>query len=433
MDPTVDPTIKSFIPVAADSHFPLQNLPFGMFSPTPQDEPRAGTRIGDHVLDLAVIQNAGLLAAAGLPEGIFGHYVLNPFMELPVAQRRAVRLLLHGLLRADEPTLRDDQVLLGRALLPVGSVVMQFPVGIPDFTGFTGSREHATNVGAMLGGREDALPANWLHLPAGCHGRASSIILSGQDVVRPSGQMLSPNGEKPVFGPCKLMDFALEMGFFIGTSNQQGHPVSVDNAEDNIFGLILVNDWSARDIQDWESQPLGPFTARNFATSISPWIVTLEALAPFRCASSEQDPIPLPYLQESSGGTYDINLAVEIQAEQDTEGLPVTRSNFRYLYWTMAQQLAQHTVTGCNLSTGDLLASGTISGPDRSSLGSMLEISRHGTEPVTLPGGSGRKFLHDGDTVTMTAWCQGEGYRVGFGEVTGKVLPAIGSHRSDRL
>ncbi len=430
MDPTVDPAVKSFVPVAPESHFPLQNLPYGMFSPTPRDEPRAGTRIGDFVLDLAVIQNAGLLDAAGLPEGIFSHYVLNPFMELDPVQRRAVRLLIHGLLRAEEPTLRDDTALRGRALLPADSVTMQFPVGIPDYTDFYASREHATNVGIMFRGKDNALMPNWLHLPVGYHGRASSVILSGQDVTRPSGQTLPPEQETPVFGPCKLMDFELEMGFLIGTPNRLGEPVSADNAEDNIFGLVLVNDWSARDIQKWEYQPLGPFTAKNFATSISPWIVTLEALAPFRCASPEQDPAPLPYLQESNRGTFDINLDVHIQAEDDDEALRVSESNFKYLYWTMAQQLAHHTVSGCNLSTGDLLASGTISGPEKTNYGSMLEISWRGTEPVTLPGGGERKFLHDGDTVTMSAWCQGDGYRIGFGEVTGKILPAIGTQRA---
>lgn len=430
MDPTVDPRVNSFVPVAPESHFPLQNLPYGVFSPTPRDEPRVGTRIGDFVLDLAVIQNAGLLDAAGLPEGIFSHYVLNPFMELDAAQRRAVRLLIHGLLRADEPTLRDDAALRGRALLPCASVTLQFPVGIPDYTDFYASREHATNVGIMFRGKENALMPNWLHLPVGYHGRASSIVLSGQDIVRPSGQTLPADHTAPVFGPCKLMDFELEMGFFVGTRNRQGEPVLVDNAEDNIFGLVLVNDWSARDIQKWEYQPLGPFTAKNFATSISPWIVTLDALAPFRCDSPRQDPEPLPYLRESERGTYDINLEVHVQAEDDAEGLRVSASNFKYLYWTMAQQLAHHTVTGCNLSPGDLLASGTISGPDKSSFGSMLEISWRGTEPVTLPGGGKRKFLHDGDTVTMTAWCEGDGYRVGFGEVMGKILPAIGAGRA---
>jgi fumarylacetoacetase len=430
MDPTVDPRSRSFVPVAAESHFPLQNLPYGMFSPTPRDEPRAGTRIGDFVLDLAVIQNAGLLDSAGLPEGIFSHPVLNPFMELDPVQRRAVRLLIHGLLREDEPTLRDDPVLRGRALLPVESVTLQFPVHVPDYTDFYASREHATNVGTMFRGKENALMPNWLHLPVGYHGRASSLVLSGHDIVRPSGQVLPPDGDEPVFGPCRLLDFELEMGVLVGTGNAIGAPVNVDDADEHIFGYVLVNDWSARDIQKWEYQPLGPFTAKNFATSISPWIVTPEALAPFRCPAPAQDPAPLPYLRERDRGTYDINLEVEVRADGAAEGLRVCASNYRHLYWTAAQQLAHHTVTGCNLNPGDLLASGTISGPDKSSFGSMLEITWRGTEPVTLPGGTERKFLHDGDTVTMTGWCQGDGYRIGFGEVRGKVLPAVGAGRA---
>ncbi len=431
MDSTVDPSLKSFIEVAPENHFPLQNLPYGVFSPTPADEQRVGTRIGDFVLDLSVIENAGLLDEAALPVGIFSEYVLNPFMELDVAQRKAVRLLIHGLLRDSEPALRDNETLRARALLPIDSVTMQFPVHIPDYTDFYASREHATNVGTMFRGKENALMPNWLHLPVGYHGRASSIILSGQDIVRPSGQKMPPGADTPVFGPCNLMDFELEMGFLIGTHNSMGEPVGVDNAEENIFGLVLVNDWSARDIQKWEYQPLGPFTAKNFATSISPWIVTMEALAPFRCASPEQDPTPLPYLREANRGTFDINLEVHIQAETDEEALKVSASNFKYLYWTMAQQLAHHTVTGCNLNTGDMLASGTISGADESSYGSMLEISWRGEKPITLPGGGERKFLHDGDTVTMSGWCQGDGYRVGFGEVIGKILPAIGQEKSE--
>jgi fumarylacetoacetase len=424
MDPTVDPAAQSFVPVSADSEFPLQNLPYGVFSPTPRDEPRVGVRIGDHVLDLAVIQNAGYLDSAGLPEGVFSFPLLNPFMELDREQHRLTRLLLHGLLREDEPTLRDDPVLRGRALLPVDAVTLQLPVHIPDYTDFYSSKEHATNVGIMFRGKDNALMPNWLHLPVGYHGRASSIILSGEPVIRPCGQFLPPDSEIPVFGPCRLMDFELEMGFFIGAGNPQGRPVRVNDADGHIFGLVLVNDWSARDIQKWEYQPLGPFNAKNFATSISPWVVTLDALAPFRVGAPSQDPEPLDYLRETDRGTYDINLEVHVTAEGQSEGLCVCSSNFKHLYWTMAQQLAHHTSTGCNLSTGDLLASGTISGPDKGSYGSMLEITWRGTEPVTLPGGGERKFLADGDTVTMKAWCQGDGYRVGFGDVVGKVLPA---------
>ncbi|MFN2371858.1 MAG: fumarylacetoacetase [Candidatus Krumholzibacteriia bacterium] len=424
MDRTVDPSVRSFVAVAPESHFPLQNLPYGVFSPGPRAGRRIGTRIGDLVVDLAALEDAGLLDDAGLPRGIFSHPVLNPFMDAEPQRRRLVRRLVHGLLRADEPTLRDDPVLRGRVLLPADSVVMHLPVLTRDYTDFYSSREHATNVGVMFRGRENALMPNWLHLPVGYHGRASSLVVSGTPIVRPRGQTLPADDQPPVFGPSRLLDFELEMGFYVGGGNPLGEPVAADRAADHIFGLVLVNDWSARDIQKWEYQPLGPFNAKNFATSCSPWVVTLDALAPFRCPAPAQDPEPLPYLREADRHTYDIRLEVQVRAEGAAEGLQVTASNFRHLYWTMAQQLAHHTVTGCNLGTGDLLATGTISGPDEGSRGSLLEITWRGTEPVTLPGGHERRFLADGDTVTMSGWCQGDGYRVGFGEVTGTVLPA---------
>jgi fumarylacetoacetase len=345
-------------------------------------------------------------------------------MELPTEQRRALRLLISGLLREDEPTLRDDEALRRRVLLPADQVAMHLPVAIRDYTDFYSSREHATNVGIMFRGKENALMPNWLHLPVGYHGRASSIGISGEPVIRPMGQMLPAEAETPVFGPCRLLDFELEMGFFVGRDTRQGEPIAVDEADDHIFGMVLVNDWSARDIQKWEYQPLGPFNAKNFATHISPWVVTLEALAPFRVAAPAQDPEPLPYLRQSDRGTYDINLEVEVRAEGQAEGLRVCASNFKHLYWTMAQQLAHHSITGCKMSNGDMLASGTISGPEKGSFGSMLEITWRGTEPVTLPGGQDRKFLADGDTVTMRGWCQGDGYRVGFGEVSNTIAPA---------
>jgi fumarylacetoacetase len=424
MDPTTDPLLKSFITVAADSHFPIQNLPFGIFSPTPMEEPRVGVRLGDQVLDLSVLQDCGLLDSASLPAGILSYRVLNPFMELPYQQRHAVRLLVSGLLRAEEPTLRDDENLKRRALLPADSVTMHMPVAIRDYTDFYSSKEHATNVGIMFRGKDNALMPNWLHLPVGYHGRASSIGLSGEDVIRPHGQTIAPDAEVPSFGPSRLMDFELEMGFFVSSATAQGDPVNVDEANENIFGLVLINDWSARDIQKWEYQPLGPFNAKNFATSISPWVVTMDALAPFRRKAPEQEPVPQEYLREKDRHTFDINLEVHLQAEGQNEGLRVCASNFKHLYWTMAQQLAHHTITGCNMSSGDLLGSGTISGPDKGSFGSMLEITWRGTEPVTLPGGSQRKFLNDGDTVTMTGWCQGDGYKIGFGEVSNTIAPA---------
>ena len=308
MDPTVDPRAKSFVTVAADSHFPLQNLPYGVFSPRGHDAPRVGVRIGDMVLDLTVIHEDGLLDEAELPDGIFAVPWLNPFMGLPAAQRRLVRARLHRLLSHDEPTLRDDRDLRARALRPLHACELHMPVGVPDYTDFYSSREHATNVGIMFRGAENALMPNWLHLPVGYHGRASSLVVSGQPVVRPQGQTQPAEGAPPVFGPSRLLDFELEMGFFIGAGNALGEPVPIDRAHDHIFGLVLVNDWSARDIQKWEYQPLGPFNAKNFATSVSPWVVPLEALAPFRCPAPEQEPAPLPYLTENDRHTFDIRL-----------------------------------------------------------------------------------------------------------------------------
>ena len=278
----------------------------------------------------------------------------------------------------------------------------------------------------MFRGAENALMPNWLHLPVAYHGRASSIVVSGTDVRRPRGQVMLDDADTPLFQPTKLFDFELEMGFFIGPGNELGHPISTAYAEDHIFGLVLVNDWSARDIQKWEYQPLGPFLAKNFATSISPWVVPLDALEPFRTAGPPQDPEPLPYLRTNSPGAFDIRLEVSVQPENESKPTLLCTSNPKHLYWSMAQQVAHHTITGCNLHPGDLLASGTISGPTEDSYGSLLELTWRGTKPFTTTGGAERKFLADGDRVTITGWAQGDGYRVGFGEVTGKILPAIG-------
>ncbi|PJA77119.1 fumarylacetoacetase [bacterium CG_4_9_14_3_um_filter_65_15] len=424
MEAVLDSDARSFVPVPEASHFPLYNLPYGIFSPSAGESPRVGVRIGDHVLDLSIIADMGLLEAAGLPHGIFSQPWLNAFMEQPADNRRLVRILIHGLLRETEPTLRDDESLRRRALLPADSVTMHMPVMIRDYTDFYSSREHATNVGIMFRGKEKALMPNWLHMPVGYHGRASSVVVSETDIVRPCGQTVAADGTVPGFGPSRLLDFELEMGFLVAGGNALGDPVSVDDAWDRIFGLVVVNDWSARDIQKWEYQPLGPFNAKNFATSISPWVVTIDALAPFACAAPEQDPEPLPYLREKQRRTFDIDLQVDLTASGQEEALTICRSNFKHLYWTMAQQLAHHTCTGCNLGTGDLLASGTISGPDKGSYGSLLEITWRGTEAIALPSGGKRKFLADGDRVTMSALCEKDGLRLGFGEVTGRVLPA---------
>jgi fumarylacetoacetase len=302
---------------------------------------------------------------------------------------------------------------------------MNLPAEIGDYTDFYSSREHATNVGTMFRGREKALQPNWLHMPVAYHGRASSVVVSSTDIRRPYGQTIAPGAEEPVFETSKEMDFELEMGYFVGSGNELGRPIPIDEAANHIFGLVLVNDWSARDIQRWEYRPLGPFLAKNLATSISPWVVTLEALEPFRCPGPEQEPQPLPYLRSPREGAFDIQLEVHLQSQEMAEPAVISRSNFRYLYWNMAQQLAHHTITGCNMRPGDLLASGTISGPTPDSYGSLLELAWRGTRPITLPNGEERSFLEDGDRVTLTGWCQGDGYRVGFGEVKGEIFPAV--------
>ena len=297
------------------------------------------------------------------------------------------------------------------------------PVDIGDYTDFYSSREHATNVGSMFRDPDNALLPNWLHLPVGYHGRASSVVVSGTEVRRPMGQ--TQNGDAPpTFGPSRLLDFELELGFFTGPGNALGEPIPVEQAADHIFGFVLVNDWSARDIQKWEYVPLGPFLAKNFATSISPWIVTMDALEPFRCAGPVQDPEPLPYLRSQGPQAFDIHLEVGIQPEGAGEDDVVCRSNFRYMYWNVCQQLAHHTVTGCNVRPGDLMASGTISGPDKGSYGSMLELTWRGQHPLRLSDGSERKFLADGDTVVMRGRAEKDGLRIGFGEVSGRILPA---------
>ncbi|HXG09879.1 MAG TPA: fumarylacetoacetase [Gemmataceae bacterium] len=426
MNPTTDPTLRSFVPVPPESHFPIQNLPYGVFRRRSGGPPRIGVAIGEHVLDLAVLQEHGLLQGASLGHGqVFQETTLNAFMALGRSAWTEARAIISRLLRADEPTLRDNAALRERALVPMAEVEMQLPAAIGDYTDFYSSRYHATNAGIMMRGPENPLTPNWLHLPIAYHGRASSVVPSGTDLHRPLGQTKADNAPAPTFGPSRALDFELEMGFFIGPGNELGRPIPIAEAAEHIFGLVLLNDWSARDIQKWEAQPLGPFLAKNFATSISPWVVTLDALEPFRTAGPTQDPEPLPYLRIAGNWAFDIHLEVTLQGERMDRPHVICRSNFKHLYWNMCQQLAHHTSNGCNLRPGDLLASGTISGPTPDSLGCLLELSWRGTRPLDFPNGEKRAFLHDGDRVTMTGWCQGDGYRVGFGEVTGKVLPAI--------
>ncbi len=423
-DPTTDPALASFIEVPPESHFPIQNLPFGVFTRSGENDPRAGVRIGDFVLDLKLLEEAGFCDDPPLRRGLFGQATLNDFLACGRPAWRAARELASGLLRAETATLRDDSDLREKALIPVQDIDMVLPVAIGDYTDFYSSREHATNVGTMFRGKENALMPNWLHLPVAYHGRASSIVISGTDIVRPRGQVMPEGAEKPVFSPSHLLDFELEMGFFVGSGSELGKSIPVAQAHEHILGLVLVNDWSARDIQKWEYQPLGPFNAKNFATSISPWIVTLDALEPFRCAGPAQDPEPLDYLRGSGDRSFDIKLEVWLQGEKMDTPRRICTSNFKHLYWNVSQQLAHHTVTGCNVRPGDMMASGTISAPEPDGYGSMLELTWKGTKPLIFADGEQRKFLSDGDRITMTGFCRGDGYRVGFGQVTGKILPA---------
>ncbi len=414
---------RSFVPVDADSHFPIQNLPFGVFVRRGDTSRHAGVAIGDFVLDCTLAEAEGLVAPAGSSgRQVFSTGSLNAFMGLGKRAWARVRRELIAVLDSDSPTLRDNPDLRNRLLVPVSEANMQLPVEIGDYTDFYSSREHATNVGTMFRGKDNALQPNWLHLPVGYHGRASSVVVSGTDVVRPCGQ-LKPDDGPPVYGPSRMMDYELEMGFFVGTGNTLGRPIPIGEAHDHIFGMVIVNDWSARDIQKWEYVPLGPFLGKSFATTISPWIVTMEALEPFRCDGPVQNPEPLPYLRTPDRYAYDIHLEVSMRVGK-SEPHVVTRSNFRLLYWNALQQLAHHTVNGCNTRPGDLMASGTISGSSPESFGSLLERAWGGKKPISFPGGETRTSIQDGDTVSMTGWAQGDGYRVGFGEAVGRVLPA---------
>ena len=416
---------RSFIDVPADSHFALQNLPYGVFRPRPGGAPRVGVAIGEYVLDLSVLGEAGLLEDRRIrAEKPFSRPSLNYFMSLGREVWQAARANIMHLLDAETPDLRDDSELRERAFRKRADIQMLLPAAIGDYTDFYSSREHATNVGTMFRGRENALQPNWLHLPVGYHGRASSVVVSGTDVRRPCGQSKPDNSERPVFGPSRLLDFELEMGFFVGPGNELGEPIDIEDAEDHIFGLVLVNDWSARDIQKWEYVPLGPFLGKSFATTVSPWVVTLDALEPFRTSGPEQDPEPLDYLKHAGHAAFDIRLEAALRPNGAGELETLCRSNLKDLYWSMAQQLAHHTVNGCNARPGDLMASGTISGSTPESFGSLLELTWRGTKPIELTGGGLRKFLEDGDEVILSAYAQGDGYRVGFGTAEGRVLPA---------
>lgn len=417
--------MRSFLDIQPTSHFSLHNLPYGIFSPQNGEPPRVGTAVGDWVLDLAVLAEAGLLNELPFSgTAVFAQGNLNAFMAGGRPFWQPTRALLQTLLQADNPTLRDNQQVREAAFWPQTAVTMHLPAAIGDYTDFYASLEHAYNVGVMFRGPENALMPNWRHLPVAYHGRASSILVSGQPIRRPNGQTRPDPQAPPIFGPSQELDFELEMGFFVGPGNHAGQSIAISQAPEHIFGLVLVNDWSARDIQRWEYQPLGPFLAKNFATSISPWVVTLEALQPFRRPAPDQEPAPLPYLQRTADWALDIHLEAQLRPAGTEAATTISQSNHQYLYWDICQQLAHHTVNGCALRPGDLLASGTISGPTAESAGSLLELTQRGSQPLQLANGQRRGFLADGDEVILTGWCQGDGYRVGFGETRGQILPA---------
>ncbi|MDO5509796.1 MAG: fumarylacetoacetase [Weeksellaceae bacterium] len=411
--------MTSFIPYNQDSDFSIHNIPFGV-ALLDESFTAAVTRIGDTVIDLATLCDAGYFDEFELPDNVFDAFTLNHFIDLGKAITVPLREKIQQLLQ-EGSELHQDTELQEEIFYDYDDVIMLMPVHVPNYTDFYSSIEHATNVGKMFRDPENALLPNWKHIPVGYHGRASSIVVSGYPITRPNGQTMPEGADAPVFGPTKRLDFELEMGFVVNSNTDMGKAISTREAEEYIFGMVLFNDWSARDIQKWEYVPLGPFLAKNFASTISPWIVTLEALSPYRVAGPKQDPEVLPYLQYTGDRNFDINLEVYIVDQEGNENL-VSESNFKYMYWNMSQQLAHHTVNGCNVEAGDIYASGTISGEKDNSFGSMLELTWGGKKPLKMKDGTERKFIEDGDVVILKGFCEKDGVRVGFGEASAMVI-----------
>ena len=414
--------MKSFINYPQNSDFSIHNIPFGV-AVFNREYIACCTRIGDLVIDLATLYDYGFFdEIEGLNENVFEAYTLNEFIELGKPVTNAVRLKIQELL-LEGSSLSHDEKTIEECFYDLDKVQMMMPLHVQNYTDFYSSIEHATNVGKMFRDPANALLPNWKHLPVGYHGRASSIVVSGINFHRPKGQMKPADAEKPIFGASKQLDFELEMAFVLNKNTEIGESISTQEAEDAIFGMVIFNDWSARDIQSWEYVPLGPFLGKNFCSSISPWVVTLEALEPFRTESPKQEPEVLDYLKFEGDKNFDINLEVYLQPENGEENL-ICKSNYKYMYWNMTQQLAHHTINGCNVEVGDLYASGTISGSEPNSFGSMLELTWRGQNPLKLSDGTERKFIEDHDTIIMRGFSEKDGIRVGFGEVRGKVLPA---------
>lgn len=416
-----NPKRKSWLKTAKDTDFPIQNIPFGVFL-TAGDVVTVGTRIGDFAIDLAALHQLGYLEGILLPDDIFLQDSLNDFIALGRKRWRQVRDRIAEIFDAENPKLRDHEEHKQHVLFTLDEIEMQMPVIVGDYTDFYSSREHAENVGKMFRGEKNALMPNWLHMPVAYHGRSSSIVPSDIAVRRPQGQKLPNGANEPIFGPSRKVDFELEMAFITTNGNIMGDSIPAEEAEEYIFGMVLFNDWSARDLQRWEYVPLGPFLAKNFASSISPWVVTLDALEPFRTHGPKPVKPQLPYLQTTGKKTFDIELEVFIQPENEEE-TRLAKTNFKYLYWNMSQQLAHHTITGCPINSGDLLSSGTISGKSEDSFGSLLELSWNGTRPVKLNNGEERRFVEDNDTIIMRASAKNHEVKIGFGELRNKLLP----------
>jgi len=418
-----NPKLKSWIEVDPNSDFPIQNIPFGIFSDK-YGKPRCASRIGNYVIDLYAMADLGYFDDLEIEDlRVFRRSSLNDFIALGRPVWRSVRDRISELFEASNHEIRDDGSEKEKILHHIVEANMYLPVVVGDYTDFYSSIEHATNVGTMFRDPENALLPNWKHIPVGYHGRASSIVISGTNIHRPKGQTKADDADNPIFGPSKLFDFELEMAFITGQKTELGESISTAEAEEYIFGMLIFNDLSARDIQKWEYVPLGPFLSKNFGSVVSPWIVTLDALEPFRVKGPEQNPEVLPYLKYDGTKNIDINLNVFIQPKGGKE-YKVCQSNYKYMYWNMNQQLAHQTVNGCNINVGDMYASGTISGPTPDSFGSMLELSWKGSKPIKLPDGSERKFIQDNDTIIMTAYSEKDGVRIGFGESRTKILPA---------
>ena len=416
-----NPNLKSWVKLSENSDFPIQNLPFGIFSTNTKTK-RVGVGIGDQILDLYSLFELGYLKSLSFCKHCFSNEYLNRMMGHGKLEIRDLRNRISEILNIENQELSQNKEAITKVLDLQSESEMHLPVKIGDYTDFYSSEQHAFNVGSMFRDPNNALLPNWKHIPVAYHGRASSIIPSGKSIHRPNGQQKLDDNENPIFGPSKLLDFELEMGFITFDGKPLGDEISTMEADDFIFGMCLFNDWSARDIQKWEYVPLGPFLAKNFASSISCWIVTLDALEPFRTKGPIQSPKVLPYLEYSENKHLDINLSVTIKLANGQEKV-VTKSNYKHMYWNMNQQLAHHTVNGCNINCGDLLASGTISGPKEGSFGSMLEISWKGTKPLPMPDGTQRKFIQDGDSVIFKGHASNGKYNVGFGELISKVLP----------